>query len=219
MKKEKIILVLNGEIPKKKNLISYIFGYNKILCADGAANTILNYDIYPDFILGDLDSICPEKLKHYNGKIIDLPDQNLNDLEKILIWCIDNNYNNIDIIGIDGKRIDHTIGNFSIILRFINKLNIDIITESGIFYTIKNETIIKNLKKKYISIFSYDSHNEISTIGLRYELKNNKLAELSSGTLNYAIKDEVKVFCKNNILFFIAHKKTRNEYEKIFTKI
>lgn len=209
MKKEKIILVLNGEIPKKKNLIPYIADYNKILCADGAANTILNYDINPDFILGDLDSICAEKLKQYNGKVIDLPDQNLNDLEKILNWCFDNNYNNIDIIGFDGKRIDHTIGNFSIILRFIDKLNIDIITESGIFYTIKNETIIKNLKRKYISIFSNDANNQISTFGLKYELKNNKLPELSSGTLNYAIKDEVKVFCNNNILFFIAHKKIK----------
>ena len=209
MKKEKIILVLNGEIPKKKNLIPYIADYNKILCADGAANTILNYDINPDFILGDLDSICAEKLKQYNGKVICLPDQNLNDLEKILNWCFGNDYNDIDIIGFDGKRIDHTIGNFSIILRFIDKLNIDIITESGIFHTIKNDTIIKNLKKKYISIFSNDSHNQISTIGLKYELKNNKLPELNSGTLNYAIKDEVKVFCNNNILFFIAHKKIK----------
>ena len=209
MKKEKIILVLNGEIPKKKNLISYINDYDKILCADGAANTILNYDINPDFILGDLDSICAEKLKQYNGKVIRLPDQNLNDLEKILNWCFGNDYNDIDIIGFDGKRIDHTIGNFSIILRFIDKLNIDIVTESGIFHTIKNDTIIKNLKKKYISIFSNDSHNQISTIGLKYELKNNKLPELNSGTLNYAIKDEVKVFCNNNILFFIAHKKIK----------
>ena len=69
----------------------------------------------------------------------------MNDLEKLLNWCLDNNYNNIDItVGFDGKRIDHTIGNFSIILRFIDKLNIDIITESGIFHTIKNDTIIKN---------------------------------------------------------------------------
>ena len=209
MKKEKIILVLNGEIPKKKNLISYINDYDKILCADGAANTILNYDINPDFILGDLDSICAEKLKQYNGKVIDLPDQDLNDLEKILNWCFDNNYNDIDIIGFDGKRIDHTIGNFSIILRFIDKLNIDIITESGIFHTIKNKMIINNLKKKYISIFSSDLNNQISTIGLKYELKNKKLPTLSSGTLNYAIKDEVKVFCNNNILFFIAHKKIK----------
>lgn len=209
MKKEKIILVLNGEIPKKKNLIPYIADYYKILCADGAANTILNYDINPDFILGDLDSICAEKLKQYNGKVIDLPDQNLNDLEKVLNWCLDNNFNDIDIIGFDGKRIDHTIGNFSIILRFIDKLNIDIITESGIFHTIKNDTIIKNLKNKYISIFSNDSHNQISTIGLKYELKNNKLPELNSGTLNYAIKDDVKVFCNNNILFFIADKKIK----------
>ena len=171
MKKEKIILVLNGEIPKKKNLISYIADYNKILCADGAANTILNYDINPDFILGDLDSICAEKLKQYNGKVIDLPDQNLNDLEKILNWCFDNNYNNIDIIGFDGKRIDHTIGNFSIILRFIDKLNIDIITESGIFHTIKNDTTIKNLKKNTYQFFQMTQIIKFQLLDLSMNLK------------------------------------------------
>ena len=42
-----------------------------------------------------------QKIKQYNGKVIDLPDQNLNDLEKVLNWCLDNNFNNIDIIGFD----------------------------------------------------------------------------------------------------------------------
>ena len=90
----------------------------------------------------------------------------------------------VEILG--SKNVEAHI---SIPLKFIDKLNIDIITESGIFYTIKNETIIKNLKRKYISIFSNDANNQISTFGLKYELKNNKLPELNSGTLNYAIKN------------------------------
>ena len=41
MKKEKIILVLNGKIPKKNELTSILKKYDKIICADGAANKII----------------------------------------------------------------------------------------------------------------------------------------------------------------------------------
>lgn len=205
MKKEKIILVLNGELPKKNKFITIFKNYDKIFCADGSANYLLNFDINPDFIIGDLDSVDKSKLQTYCGNIIELPDQNFNDLEKILIWCIKNKHSSLDIIGMDGKRIDHTIGNFSIILKFINKIKINIFTNSGIFYTIEKNRIFKNLKNNYISIFSSKPDNLISTSGLKYELKNKKLAYMNSGTLNYAIKNKVEVNCNDNILFFIAN--------------
>ena len=205
MKKEKIILVLNGHIPKKNKLSAIINKYNKIFCADGSANQLLDFGINPDFILGDLDSINPNKLKNFNGLVINMPDQNLNDLEKILIWLIEKNYHSLDIIGMDGKRIDHTIGNFSIILNYIDKLKINIFSESGMFYTVKDNIRFKNLKNNYISIFSNDPNNLISSNGLKYELKNKKLPKIESGTLNYAINNEVVITCNNNILIFIAN--------------
>ena len=109
MKKHKIILVLNGELPKKNHLISKVEKYDKILCADGAANVHINYGINPDFILGDLDSVNKDTLKKFKGNIINLPDQNLNDLEKILLWIIKKKIKDVDVIGMDGKRIDHTL--------------------------------------------------------------------------------------------------------------
>ena len=114
MKKEKIILVLNGQIPKKDELISFIEKYDQIICADGAANEMIKLNIYPDFILGDIDSLQTDSI-NTRSKIIKLEDQNLNDFQKALTWLKDKDYNTIDIIGMDGKRIDHTIGNFSII--------------------------------------------------------------------------------------------------------
>ena len=51
MKKEKIILVLNGQIPKKDELKSFIKQYNQIICADGAANEIIkSLDNGSDFV-------------------------------------------------------------------------------------------------------------------------------------------------------------------------
>ena len=207
MKKHKIILVLNGELPKKNHLISKVEKYDKILCADGAANVLINYGINPDFILGDLDSVNKDTLKKFKGNIINLPDQNLNDLEKILLWIIKKKIKDVDVIGMDGKRIDHTLGNFSVILKYIKKMKINIFTKSGIFYTINLSKVFNNIKNSYISIFSNDLNTFISSDGLKFELENKNLPELNSGTLNYAIKNKVIIKSNGSILLFVSNEK------------
>jgi len=206
MKKEKIILILNGELSNYKDITSFLEKYNIIVCADGAANKIIKLGIEPDYILGDLDSIDSDNLKKYSKNIIQLKNQEYNDLHKSLLWCKEKNIKYIDIIGIDGKRIDHTIGNFSIILDCISFVDITIYTEYGTIYTINKERTFKNCYKKNISIFNSVSENKITTNGLKYELNNNNLTKLYMGTLNKAIKNEIKIKTKDKILIYIGEK-------------
>ena len=203
MKKDKIILILNGNLSNYKDIISFLDKYNIIICADGAVNKIIKLGIEPDYILGDLDSISAENLKKYYDKIVELKDQNYNDLHKSLLWCKEKNIKYIDIIGIDGKRIDHTIGNFSIILDCISFVDITIYTEYGTIYTINKERTFKNCYKKNISIFNSMPENKITTNGLKYELNNANLKKFYTGTLNKAIKNEIKIKTKDKILIYI----------------
>ena len=203
MKKEKIILILNGELSNYKDITSFLEEYNIIVCADGAANKIIKLGIEPDYILGDLDSIDSDNLKKYSKNIIQLKNQEYNDLHKSLLWIKEKNIKKIDIIGIDGKRIDHTIGNFSIILDCISFIDITIHTEYGTIYTINKERTFKNCYKKNISIFNSISRNKITTNGLKYELNNTYLKKLYIGTLNKAIKNEIKIKAKDKILIYI----------------
>ena len=203
MKKEKIILILNGKIPNWENILSFLKNYDSIICADGAANKIINLGLVPDYILGDLDSIDKKNLRKYSEKIIELKNQNYNDLHKSLLWCKEKKIKNIDIIGIDGKRIDHTIGNFSIILDCISFIDITIHTKYGIMYTVNKKRKFKNCYKKNISIFNSKSENKITTYGLKYNLDNVCLKELYRGTLNEAREDEIIIKTKNKILIYI----------------
>ncbi len=209
MKKEKIILVLNGQIPKKDELISFIEKYDQIICADGAANEMIKLNIYPDFILGDIDSLQTDSI-NTRSKIIKLEDQNLNDFQKALTWLKDKDYNTIDIIGMDGKRIDHTIGNFSIILKELFNFNLTVFTESGIFYTIKTKRKFKDIYNRYFSIFSPKKDTKITTWGLKYELKNKTLDNIHKGTLNFANENEVEIETNNEVLVFISNEIKEN---------
>ena len=153
MKKEKIILILNGNLLIKKNLKKILKNYNSIICTDGGANKIINLGIEPNYILGDMDSIDKKNLKKYSQNIIKLKNQDYNDFHKTLLWAKEQNIKKIDIIGIDGKRLDHTIGNFSIILECISFIDITIFTDYGNIYTINKERTFKNCyKKKNITI-------------------------------------------------------------------
>ena len=204
MKKEKIILILNGNLLIKKKLKKILKNYNSIICTDGGANKIIDLGIEPNYILGDMDSIDKKNLKKYSQNIIKLKNQDYNDLHKILLWAKEQNIKKIDIIGIDGKRIDHTIGNFSIILECISFIDITIFTDYGNIYTINKERTFKNCYKKNISLFNPIPQNKITTYGLEYELNDFSLKDMYSGTLNTAINDEITVKTKNKILIFIS---------------
>ena len=209
MKKEKIILVLNGEIPKKDELKSFIKQYNQIICADGAANEVIKLNINPDFILGDIDSLQTDFINEKNN-IVKLENQNLNDFQKALNWLKNRNHKTVDIIGMDGKRIDHTIGNFSIILKEISDFDLTIFTKSGIFYTIKDKRKFQDICNRYFSIFSPKKNTKITTLGLKYELNNKALDNIHKGTLNFANKNEVEIETNGEILVFISNERKEN---------
>ena len=205
MKKEKIILVLNGKLPKKADLCVFLQKYNKIVCADGATNQVIQSNIKPDLIMGDLDSIEKTVLEEYKENVVKLINQNYNDFQKILFWLKKKKYKKLDIIGMEGKRIDHLIGNFNIILKEVANFDLTIFSEFGIFYTVQKKRIFKKCKKKYFSLFSSSKNNKITTKGLKFKLDNKSLKNLEEGTLNFSYKDEVTIETEKNILVFIAN--------------
>ena len=205
MKKEKIILVLNGKLFKKSKLTLFLKDYSKIICVDGAANKVINANMKPDYIIGDLDSISRINLVKYKNKIVELKDQNYNDLQKALNWLKNNGTSNIDVIGFDGKRADHMINNFNIIIDAINNFNIKIITERGTFYTVDKKITFNNILNKSVSLFNKNPNNQISSKGLKYELKDRILLNMYEGTLNLAIQNNITVVTKYKILIFISN--------------
>ena len=48
MKKEKIILVLNGKLPKKNDLYIFLKKYKKIICEDGAVIKVIQTKLKRD---------------------------------------------------------------------------------------------------------------------------------------------------------------------------
>ena len=121
IKNKNIVLVANGNFPIHPVPINILKKAELIICCDGAANNAVINGYIPNVIIGDFDSIDKNLHKLNNIELIHIPNQNENDLRKSLQWIIDNNGNNVAILGATGKREDHSIANiFSLSEIYIN---------------------------------------------------------------------------------------------------
>ncbi|MCL2773876.1 MAG: thiamine diphosphokinase [Oscillospiraceae bacterium] len=161
------------ELPKKSESI--------YIAADSGLETIKKFDIVPDIIIGDFDSVNPAILSFYKNRddieIIKHPAQK-NDTDSMLAvkYALGRGYKNIVIIGgIDG-RIDHTLANL-FCLKYIRNRNGNGCITNGynkISYISNSRTrIYKNKDYKYVSIIPISPEiRGVTLSGFFYTLKN-----------------------------------------------
>lgn len=204
---KKCIIIANGRTPSKK-VISFFKKkeFSTLICADGGANSAAKLGLVPDFIIGDLDSVNPETIKLFSGKstVLKIKRQNDTDVEKCLKFAIKKGFSEALLLGVTGDRLDHTICNLGIVLKFYDKIKCSIAAENS-FLTPTNQTIIlKSKPGETISLYAFNSRTKITSIGLKYKLHNASLpfGEKES-TSNLSTKDEVKLIVKGGIVFII----------------
>jgi len=202
---KKAVLIANGNYFDKNNLNKIIsLGYNTIACADGGANLCLKYNITPDFIIGDLDSISLESIEHFKekSKIIKYKRQNDTDVEKVLKYLIKNNYKDIVIFSATGDRLDHSIGILSILLKFAPTCQLSLVHGNNILYVLSGEVIVKAKIGETISLFAFNEKTTITTTGLKYPLKNETLIFGQRESIsNVAEKSEILLNISGGYIF------------------
>ena len=203
----KCIIIANGRAPSK-SVINFFKskGYSTLICADGGANSAFKLGLVPDYIIGDLDSIFPETLKFYSDKstIIKVKRQNDTDVEKCLKFAIRKKFTEALLLGVTGDRLDHTICNLGIVIKFYQKIKCNIVAENSYLTPTDKTIILKSKAGETISIYAFDKQTKISSDGLKYHLRNSLLpfGEKES-TSNVAIKNQVKLIVKGGIIFII----------------
>ena len=204
---KKCIIIANGKSPSKKVVNHFIAkGFDKIICADGGANSAKKIGILPNFIIGDLDSISLSTLKYFKDKstIIQIKRQNDTDVEKCLKFAIKKGFKEAILLGVTGDRLDHTICNLGIVIKFFNRIKIYLTAESSFLTPINIDTIIKSKIGETISIYAFYKNTRITSIGLKYQLNKAALPfGVRESTSNVSISDKVKLKVSGGIIFVI----------------
>lgn len=204
---KKALLLANGVAPKISQ-IKYLQkkGFNFLICADGGANSARKLNIIPNVIIGDLDSISQETEKYYSGRsdLIRISRQNDTDVEKALKYLIKKKYDEVILLGATGDRLDHTICNLGIVIKFFNQINISILHEKSFLKAYEKNVDLKTEKDEIISIYGFDKSTKISSKGLKYSLKNVSLPfGQKESTSNVAKGEMVHLKIKDGIIFVI----------------
>ncbi|MEI7672862.1 MAG: thiamine diphosphokinase, partial [Deltaproteobacteria bacterium] len=179
-----------------------------IVCADGGANKVRAYRIVPDCIIGDLDSIT-QKTRHYFSfvPIIHNSDQESTDLEKVLDYLLANRFTSATIVGATGERPDHTMANFSILLKYHKKIALRFFDERCTIEIVQKKIRFAASPGQQISLVPMGKCSGITTRGLKYFLKNESLElGVREGSSNEASASTVDITVKSgSLLLFKIH--------------
>ncbi len=204
---KKCIVLANGK-PPRKGVITYLLksGYSTLICADGGANSARKLNIIPDFVIGDLDSIEKDTLKIFskNSVVKQVKRQNDTDVEKCLKFAIKKGFDEAVLIGVTGDRLDHTFCNLGIVLKFFDKIKLNIVAENSYLTAHRNNVEIKTAPGETISLYGFDSKTKITSKGLKYTLKNTALPfGVRESTSNVALAGKVDLKIKGGRIFIV----------------
>jgi thiamine pyrophosphokinase len=197
-------IIANGKFPDHPLPLSYLLRAKRVICCDGAADSLIDFGLVPFAIVGDCDSVNKKIAEKYQDRLFVDKDQETNDLTKAVKWCYGRGYNNIVILGGTGKREDHTLGNISLLVEYASFTTVKMVTDAGIFFPILGSTMIETQKGQQVSVFAIDPVNEISSTGLKYKLDHKKLSNWWTATLNEAEETSITIeFNNGRVIVFL----------------
>ncbi|MEN8192734.1 MAG: thiamine diphosphokinase [Bacteroidota bacterium] len=214
------IIIANGEKPSKGDL-NYLIknGVNTIVAADGGANSAYKLGVTPNYIIGDFDSIKPEVKEYFSDKseLIHISRQNDTDVEKALKYLIKKKFKTVYLLGGTGDRLDHSICNLGIVIKFFTKIKVVVIHGKTILFPYAEDVQFKTIPNETISLYAFNTKTIITSKGLKYPLNKSLLPfGDKESTSNMALSDYVNLKIEGGIVFVIRELKTMKKYDLIF---
>jgi len=170
-------ILANGGFPTAPLPLSFLRRAPYVCACDGAIRH------YPqaNAVVGDGDSVPPA----YRARLIQVDEQEDNDLTKATRHCIGQGFRHIVYLGATGRREDHTLGNISLMVRYLRDFHIQplMATDHGWFTPAHGPATFDSFPGQQVSIFNFGC-TRIQATGLRYPVY--PYAEWWQGTLNEA---------------------------------
>jgi thiamine pyrophosphokinase len=207
----KALLLADGT-PLPKALRDRLRRGHFTIAIDGAAELARQEGWQPDLITGDFDSIRPATLRFFEKlgvEILPTPDQDYTDLEKALAWCVYMDLRTIVVAQGTGTRLDHSLGNLSLLRRFHSpRREIIFYGETERVRYLENESItLKGRAGRRLSVIPFPEAT-VDSQGLAYEMEGLELAlGVRESISNAAKKAQVKIQVKGRALIIEEYRK------------
>lgn len=197
------VIVANGEFPSASVMHRWIDRAPLVISLDGAANRLLQLGYRPHLIIGDGDSIQPGLTERYGVEFLKVDEQETNDLSKAVRHLHRRGCRQLMMLGITGRRDDHTLGNISLLVYY---LQMDIkavaVTDWGTFIPCRGNAQLKTTKGQQVSLFNFRATG-IKSNDLVYPPYDTTM--LWQGTLNEAKSDHLSIQAEGDYLVYLVN--------------
>lgn len=204
-----VVIICDGQFPKTEYPRYLMKTADFTICCDGAlvkylraSKSIFGEERTPDLVIGDMDTLSAAMQKKYAGIIVKEDEQEHNDQTKAVRWALSNieGLSRIYIIGASGGRLDHTIGNASLLMEYTRLFDLDSkgitiesVTDNGSAFAINDTVEFDCGIGRQVSIFSPDNSLRIKSSGLEYSTDDVVFDNWWKATLNKAVADTVRL--------------------------
>ena len=141
-----------------------------VIAADAGADRLLKFNIVPDWVIGDLDSVSDKAITKLEEWTITNKDIQKTDLEKAVEYAFEKGVKEVVIVGWDGGRIDHTLAALG--LAFNPKIKL--IDDEFTVHCINGEKSIEGEESTLFSLIAMPEAR-VSVTGARWNLDHEKL--------------------------------------------
>ena len=183
--------------------------FEKIIAVDSGYEHLTKYDLKPDILIGDLDSVDEELINIAKSEGVEIfefnKDKDESDFELAINYSISIEAGSITIIGGENGEIDHLFSIYNIISNCKFDNSITWLYENYIM-KFQSTAIFSLPKGEKFSIIPISNLENLNIEGSKYELHDTFLPKGSSRTIrNESIGKEITVSCSTG-LFNLVYK-------------
>jgi thiamine pyrophosphokinase len=175
------VVIAHGDLEVTREVQEAVGAADLIIAADGGAAAAVAQGWWPHLIVGDLDSAPPEvrtaATQHGAETLQYSPHKNETDTELAVQAALERGAEEICLLGVTGKRVDHTLANILLLARpELAAARVTILAGRQRIFAIRTRTDIRGLPGDLVSLLPIGGDAEgIRTTGLEYPLQGETL--------------------------------------------
>lgn len=205
-----VLLLCNGEVPTRRLALRLSRSSDLLVAADGGANSARALGLVPDVIIGDLDSVTPATLRVFRGSLVlRVGRQDTTDLEKALDFLAARGVRSVTVLGATGKRVDFTLGNFSVFWKYSSLMDIRFAGDSWYALAVGKKRSLRAPRGTTVSLIPCGPCGGVTLRGLRYPLTNASLRVGETGLSNVVVRSPFTVRVRRGAMLLVVQREPR----------
>lgn len=191
----RILIMLNGQPPRRELLQSVAAGADVLIGADAGAVRLREAGLRIDYVVGDFDSVPAELLGSLPAEsVVHDPGQDDTDLEKALRFAVTRwEQPQVVVVGTTGDRLDHVLGNICGAVCYAERAFIRFVEDHSISYFAHRQLQFDAPVGATVSLLPLGEVEGVRTGGLKWALQGETLTIGTRGVSNVVEHSPVRI--------------------------